>query len=300
MSNLERGVWLLLILTVFLSSRGLAQESPLMSPLSPSVKTCQTCHPAHYEQWQQSYHSKSMVSIQAGFKKFITTQEQKKGRALNRNELMACVGCHAPAMRFAADEAFARLAHLVKTDQKQALENLSVDCISCHSLVVNGHSDQKPPQKIADYVFHSTIQNPLKTVHGNKYAAHMANSDFCKSCHTYVTPADMKISADWDIVCSLTFDAWAEGPHGLKAKAADQKQCQSCHMEKTKGKAAAIGRTSLPVRELSSHLFPGWHSSEALQKAAVITLDSKRDRKTGAAEIVVTIENRAGHRIPDT
>ncbi|MBI2821598.1 MAG: hypothetical protein HYX74_05185 [Acidobacteria bacterium] len=274
------------------------KAEPMASPLKLTAADCKSCHLKNHQEWEQSYHAKSVVSMQAGFKKYITTQEQAKGRPLNRHELMACIGCHAPAMRFASDGDFARLAQLVKTDQTAALAGLNVDCIACHALMGSGHPDQKPADEMAKQVFYGTIKNPVRSVHGNQYAPEMEKSEFCKSCHTYVTPAEMKVNADWDIVCTLTYDAWVAGPHGPRARQADIKQCQTCHMEKSDGKAANVA--AAPARKVSGHLFPGWHDAAALQRAAEISLASKPGAKAGTAELVVTVDNKAGHRIPDT
>ena len=273
--------------------------APLASPLRPTASDCKTCHPRNFQEWEQSYHAKSVVAIHAGLKKYITTQEQAKGRPLNRNEVMGCLGCHAPAMRFASDDDFARLVQLVKTDQREALAGLSVDCLACHVLFASGHPETKPPETMDQQVYYGTIQTPVRSTHGSEYAPQMATSEFCKGCHTYVTPADMKIAADWDIVCSLTYDAWAAGPHGPNAPAADRKQCQECHMQKLDGAAAEVAGTTIPTRQVSSHRFPGWHDAAALQQAAELSL-AIRPGAGGSAELVVTIDNKAGHRMPDT
>ncbi|MBI2817693.1 MAG: hypothetical protein HYX72_12210 [Acidobacteria bacterium] len=272
-----------------------AQEKPatMPSPLG-AVSSCKACHPQHYQDWEQSYHSKTVVAMHAGFKKYITTQEEAKGRPLNRNELMACLGCHAPAMRFASDADFSRVAQLVKTDQREALAGLSVDCIACHSLYASGHPETKPPQGLDRQTYYGTIQNPAKSPHPTKHAPEMAKSEFCKGCHTYVTPAEMKVNADWDIVCSLTYDNWAEGPVGVRATGANKKECQTCHMEKQDGKAAITG----PARKISSHRFPGWHDPAMLKKATELSVAATP--KGNGAQLVVTMVNNAGHRIPDT
>jgi hypothetical protein len=267
----------------------------MQSPLTPANQ-CQSCHPRHFSDWEQSYHSKSVVAMFAGFKKYITTQEAARGRALNRDELMGCLGCHAPAMRFAADADVTRLVELVKTDQRDALAGLSVDCIACHGLVGSGHPDVRPPAALADQTYYSSIENPIPATHKNQYIPLAKTSEFCQSCHTFVTPTDMKVHADWEIVCSLTYDAWAAGPHGPNAPAANQKQCQSCHMEKLSGKAADLPEA--PVRQVSGHKFPGWHDAAHLQAATQMSLAG--NRTGGNAQLTVTINNLGGHRLPDT
>jgi hypothetical protein len=293
----------ILAMTCLLAACGAisAQEKaePMASPLQLTASDCKSCHPRHYADWEQSYHAQSVVAMHASFKKYITTQEQAKGRPLNRNELMGCIGCHAPAMRFAADEDFNRLAQLVKTDQKEALAGLNVDCLACHALFGSGHPEVKPPEEMEKQIYYGPIKNAVKTVHGNQYAAQMATAEFCKNCHTYVTPADLKVEGDWDIVCSLAYDTWAAGPHGPKAKKADIKQCQGCHMEQSDGKAADVANVVVPQRKVSSHLFPGWHDAATMQKATGISLAGKAG-SNGALQLLVTIDNQAGHRIPDT
>ena len=279
-----------------------AQEkpAPLTSPLKTPASGCKLCHPQHYQEWEQSFHSKTVVAMHAGFKKYITTQEQAKGRPLNRNELLGCLGCHAPAMQFADDSDFARLVTLVKTDQREALAGLSVDCVACHALYGSGQPDKKPPEGMTRQTYYGTLQNPAKSPHGAQFAPQMAKSEFCKSCHTYVTPAHLKLAADWDIICSLTYDSWAESPYGPKAAAANRKECQSCHMEKRDGRAAALPGLQTPTRKVSSHLFPGWHDPGTLQRATQLSLATRPGAPGGSQELVVTIDNQAGHRIPDT
>ncbi len=304
MISRKRAVFAVVMVPAMLAVLGVvsAQEKvePMASPLKLTASDCQSCHPKQHQSWEQSYHSKSVVAMHAGFKKYITTQEQAKGRPLHRGELMACLGCHAPAMRFASDEEFAQVAHLVKTDQKDALAGLNVDCLACHALYGSGHPEVKPPEEMEKQTYFGPVKNAVKTVHGNQYAPQMQTSEFCKGCHTYVTPADLKVEADWDIICSLTYDAWAAGPHGPKAKKAEVKQCQSCHMEQTEGKIAEVANLVVPTRKVSSHAFPGWHDAANLNKATEISLASKAGAKSGTVELTVTIDNKAGHRIPDT
>ena len=279
-----------------------AQEkaAPMASPLRPTAADCKACHPRNYQEWEQSFHAKSVVAIHAGFKKYLTTEEQAKGRPLNRNEILGCIGCHAPAMRFASDDDFTRLVQLVKTDQKEALAGLSVDCVACHALVGSGHPETKPPEGMDQQVYYGTIRNPVQTAHKSQYAPQMEKSDFCKNCHTYITPPDLKLTADWDIICTLTYDSWAAGPHGPTAPQADRKECQNCHMEKKDGMAAEGTGVQAPRRSVSSHAFPGWHDAGALARAAELTVATRPGTRSGALDLVVTIENKAGHRFPDT
>ncbi|MCI0414494.1 cytochrome c family protein [bacterium] len=274
-----------------------AQEegAPMVSPLKSTADTCKSCHLRNYQEWEQSYHAKSVVAALTFLKKYIITQEQVKGRELNRNELMACIGCHAPVMRFAADEDFKRLAHLIKSDQKEALARLNVDCVACHALFGGGDLHAKPPEEIEKQTYYGTIKNPVKTQHNSHYAPVMEKSEFCKGCHTYATPADLKLEGDWDVVCSMTYDSWAAGP---TAKGADVKHCQDCHMEKKDGKAA--DGDDVPQRKVSNHTFPGWHDATTLKNASEIFLAHKPGTKDGTVTLTVNIDNKAGHRIPDT
>lgn len=292
----------MLLATLLIGSSAGAQQSatPMTSPLGVTANDCRACHLRTYQEWEQSYHAKSLVASHAGFKRYITTQEQAKGRPLNRDELMGCLGCHVPAMRFASDAEMTRLVELVKTDQRDAIAGLNVDCVACHALSGSGHPEVKPPAGMAQQVYYGTIQSPQGATHGTQYAAQMGTSEFCKNCHTYLTPADMKVNADWDIVCTLTYNNWAEGPYGTRAAAADRKQCQSCHMEKQDGKAAEVAGLQTPTRKVSSHLFPGWHNAAALQRATELSLSTRPGAAGGTVEVVVTIDNKAGHRIPDT
>lgn len=285
----------LALLVVFDRVSAQEKEAPLASPLKSTAETCKNCHLRNYQEWEQSYHAKSVVAALAFLKKYIATQEEVKGRALNRNELMACIGCHAPVMRFSTDEDFNRLAHLIKTDQKEALAGLSVDCVACHVLHGSGHPETKPPDNMEKQTYYGTIKNPVKTVHSSRYAPVMAKSEFCKVCHTHAMPDDLKLEGNWDVVCSMTYDSWAAGP---AARGTDVKHCQACHMEKKDGKAADVG--DVPPRKVSDHSFPGWHDATALINATEIYLSYTLATNGGTVTLIVEIDNKAGHRIPDT
>ena len=156
----NRGVRLaMLLVSLLVGSRVWAQQSaaPMSSPLGVTANDCRTCHLRTYQEWEQSYHAKSMVASHGGFKKYITDEERAKGRPLNRDELMGCLGCHAPTMRFASDADFTRLVQLVKTDQRDAIAGLSVDCVSCHALYGGGHPEVGPPAAMGQQGCHGTI-----------------------------------------------------------------------------------------------------------------------------------------------
>jgi hypothetical protein len=239
-----------------------------------------------------------MTAMMAGFSKYIKFTRSQKGEAAPA-DLMACLGCHAPGMRFAADQELQWLETLVVDGQSAAVSDIGVDCVACHALVGSGEPWTHPGEPLTVY---GPLSDPVEAktsdaqvAHQSVFSAGMEKAEMCAACHTYVTPADIHLEgADWDVVCSLTYDAWQEAVEG---KAAGN-QCQDCHMPKRDGFAAQMEGVSLPQRAVPGHTFPGWHSMAQLESAAEMSLSAVADG--GNLRVTVSIHNKAGHRMPDT
>lgn len=250
--------------------------------LFPNSKDCAKCHNVHYQQWKKSYHSLSLVTSLGGMKGYIASVQKKKGRFPNKEELSGCFTCHLPTLRYANEEMNQQVARLVldgKKDELEKLAELKVGCAFCHSAAVN--------PKVEPNVYYGPIQDPQPAIRGHqsRYAEVMGSSEFCRSCHSFLKTADR------DIWCTLTYEAWVEGvssKHGV--------QCQYCHMKSRDGLAAES--EGMPVRVVHSHDFPGGHSPSILQDAVRLALSVNQVK--GKLLVQVTMYNLAGHRIPDT
>ncbi|NUQ39266.1 MAG: hypothetical protein HUU23_16090 [Caldilineales bacterium] len=269
----------------------------MVSPLA-SASSCQECHGEIYDEWAQSYHSKTLTAMMGSFAKYIKYVQSEKG-ALTSADMMGCLGCHGPAMRFASEEEMLHLATLVVDGQKDAVSDIGVDCVSCHTLAASGEPWVHPEQPL-------TVYGPLRDaveakggdgqlVHESVFSADMGKSEMCAACHTYITPDDIHVEGGtWDIVCSLTYDAWEVAAKGK----ATGNQCQDCHMPKRDGFAAQVSGVTMPARAVPSHTFPGWHSDAKLAGATDMSLAAKVEG--GTLVVTVTIVSKVGHRMPDT
>jgi hypothetical protein len=270
----------------------------MAGPLTAATE-CKTCHADIYDQWGQSYHAKTITAMMAGFSKYIKVVQEQKGK-VETSDLMGCLGCHAPGMRFASDDDLQWMATLVLDGQRDALSDISVDCVACHSLVGSGEPWTHPGETVVAY---GPIEDPVEAkdpqtgvvAHESVFSETMEKAEMCATCHTYVTPADIHVEGGtWDIVCSLTYDAWVEASTG----AAAGNQCQDCHMAAVDGFAAQIEGVELPQRAVPGHLFPGWHSDAMLQQATELTVEAAPEG--GNLLVTVMVNNKAGHRMPDT
>lgn len=272
--------------------------APKMAMPLSSAKECGACHASIYEDWQKSYHSQTITAMMAAFAKYIGYVKTTKG-SVGTDDLMGCLGCHAPAMRFATDAELQNFATLVVDGQKDAVSNISVDCVACHTLVGSGKPWEKPAG--ATLTVFGTISDPIEAkmganvVHKSEFSQTMKTSEMCKTCHTYVTPKDLHVEkGTWDIVCSLTYDSWAASKTGKAAGT----ECQTCHMKAEAGTAVQIAGVTAPKRNVASHTFPGWHSDAMLAGATTMKIASKKEGND--LVLTVTINSKAGHRMPDT
>jgi hypothetical protein len=253
-----------------------------LTRLFPGSKECAECHKAHYQQWQNSYHSLSLTTSLKGIASYIASEQRKKGRFPNKEELSGCFSCHLPTLRYASEQMNEQVARLVldgKKDELEKLAELNVGCAFCHSAAVN-------PEVEAN-VYYGPIQDPQPAIRGHqsRYSGLMSSSEFCRSCHSFLKTADRSI---W---CTLTYEAWKEGPASKQGV-----QCQYCHMKSRDDVAAQT--EGMPTRVVHSHDFPGGHHPSILQDAVRLALSVKRGR--GRLLVQVTMHNLAGHRIPDS
>lgn len=272
-------------------------DGRMASPLV-AASVCKNCHSDIYDEWAQSYHAKTLTIITAGVAGYINYVKGKKG-SVSPADLMGCLGCHAPAMRFASDSDLQRFTTLVLEDKRDALSNLGVDCVACHTLMASGKPWERPDEK--QLPVYGPIKDPIEAkdpatgamAHTSFYSEKMSKSEMCATCHTYLKPEDIQVQGDWNIVCTLTYDAWSVASTGKGAG----KECQNCHMPTKDGTTVQWRGATPPTRTVSSHLFPGWHSNAFLSQSANMALASKVD---GNNMIVsVTVNNNAGHRMPD-
>ncbi len=279
------------------TAQTVAPSGKMESPLTPAT-FCKSCHSDIYDEWKQSYHSKTMAGIIGVFATYMNYVKDKKGD-VRTSDLLGCLGCHAPAMRFASEKDLQRLATLAANGQGDELTDIGVDCVACHTLAASGKPWERPNDK--QLVVYGPIKDPVEAkdpatgtlAHTSAYSEKMDKSEMCATCHTYVKPADIQVEGDWNIVCTLTYDAWSVASTGKAAG----KECQNCHMPAKDGNAVQWSGGPMPQRSVSSHLFPGWHSNALLSQSVNLAMSSHVDGNN--LIVTVTVNNNAGHRMPD-
>ncbi|MBI4330829.1 MAG: hypothetical protein HY673_06085 [Chloroflexi bacterium] len=235
---------------------------------------CAECHKRAFEEWKGSYHAQSLITMLGGFKKYIEETEKARGRFPTKEELMGCLECHAPRLRFASEELVQQVGRLVVEGKKEELKAFNVECSYCHTAQVTG----KPEKE----VYYGPIENPIPSIHFSQYAPGIKRAEFCQSCHQFYRPIP--------VYCSTVYESWK------KTRVSADKECQYCHMKAKDGPAAEM--ENAPPRVIHAHDFPGGHSPAILQEAIKLTLTAKQASPKVA--VTVGIKNLAGHQFPDT
>lgn len=253
----------------------MAKDLTELNQLFVKPEACAECHKRAFEEWKSSYHSQALVTMLGGFKKYIEETEKARGRFPTKEELMGCLECHAPTLRFASEELVQQVGHMVVEGKKEELKAFNVECSYCHTVQATG----KPEKE----VYYGPIENPVAATHKSQYAPGMAKADFCQSCHqSFYQPLQ--------VYCSTVYDSWK------KTSVSAEKECQYCHMKSKDGTAADL--ENAPKRVVHAHDFPGGHFPSILQDAVKLNLTAKQ--ASSKVAVLVGIKNLAGHQFPDT
>jgi len=231
-----------------------------------SATQCGSCHSQHFEEWNSSFHARSLTS-----ENFLKTFPQyldslgMQGRE-DPQSSMACLGCHAPLLKHAGPEMIRQVRDFIVAKETKKLDGFEIGCVACH---LDGTR-----------VFSGPIARPQdNSFHASKFSTSYKEASFCATCHTWAAST---------VPCSDVYSDWK------KSRAAKQGMtCQSCHMAERSGIAAAGG----PQRKIHSHVFPGGRSAAMLQNAVVLRL--KAGFRGDRLEVTATIRNLAPHRVPD-
>lgn len=266
-----------------------------------NATVCSACHQEIYKQWSESVMSKGW--------------DDPIYRALLKRASIAtdgavdnfCTGCHSPVGLTTGrmNSEVIREAADVAIKENRVLPG--VDCEACHNIssltgIDNGAYVMTPrnnpenmpqkygPRKDAESPYHKTVFSELHT-----------QSEFCSACHNVTHPFSLT-------PIERTFDEWQESSYNF-----NDQNCQSCHMPKSKGKSAIMGKER---DDIASHTFTGGNvtllnhyglkeaaerSRELLRKAGTIEIEElpKNIFPGRTAKIKVRVSNTgAGHKLP--
>lgn len=293
-----------LLLTLLLGGPALAQGGPPEANTLAELTTmygdeaCRECHGDVYEEWEASWHSRSVTAATGILAKYIRSGlgEQWK-KPLTKAELLKCLYCHAPAVSRASEELARKIGEWVLQveseppsagigEARQKLARLNVGCTVCHNLrattFLPGLAGEPKPGAVygatgASAPGHETIPAPQ-----------LQRALFCMQCHGRYTAPDGEL-----LTCATIPGSYQNAYQGRGGA----ETCQDCHM-------AAKGR---------GHRMPGGHDLEIVRDGLTLELEvapyrhlpgqipGVQDKTSSVPSALVTafVGNRAGHRVPD-
>ncbi len=280
--------WLLPLMVLLLfASVSMAKEANTIDELLQMFDEtkCKDCHPDQYNQWKESFHSKSVVSSLKGINNFFAIGVPKEWqRKITKVEVLKCFDCHAPVVNYASEKLAKEIAEMVikawtNKDEKakKELAKLNVGCLACHNIKATSPARGLlgEPEKDAIYTPNLVISPVHKTIPVNT----MNKSLFCAQCHgRYVAPDGEQI------MCNTLSGSY----YNAYVSQGGSETCQDCHMRKNN----------------RGHRFPGGHDLEIVKEGIGFNAEITGVRHTVGkwiprAIVRVALENRAGHRIPD-
>jgi hypothetical protein len=276
---------------------GMAREANTIDELVVMFddSKCGDCHAEIYEQWQNSWHAKAVVSSLKGMRNFIKIGLAKEwNKLVDRSQLLKCLDCHAPAVNFASEKLAKKIGGMIVTafekkgtkagdKAKAQLARLNIGCLSCHNIKATSVARGLRGDPIKDAVYgpHGYDSDG----HTSIESVELTRSVFCMQCHGKYNASDGET-----IQCNTLSGSYQNTYYNLGGS----KTCQECHMKK-------------------GHLFPGGHDLDTVKQG--LSLDVQvtayqhlpgkvpgvKNSKAWVPSAVVTalVGNRSGHRIPD-
>ncbi|OCC15667.1 cytochrome c family protein [Dissulfuribacter thermophilus] len=258
-----------------------------------SSKKCMECHEDIFEEWQESYHARSMVSSIKGISNFFTVGVPKEWeKKLDRVEIMKCLDCHLPQIKFATERLTKEIANLmiqakrakeIKDDSRlkeavNRLSKLNITCYGCHNIAVYRAAPSWFGEPDPDTIY-TANQEVESDAHSTEYSPTLKRAAFCAQCHgIYVAPDGESI------MCNTLSQSYYHNYISMGGR----KTCQECHMY-------AKGR---------GHRFPGGHDSSIVKEglklhAEILGFRYGVGKWVPAVNVEATLFNKAGHRVPD-
>lgn len=281
----------------FVIQPAVAQEANTVDELVAMFddSKCAECHKEIYKQWQDSWHSKAIVSSLGGMRNFIAIGLAKEWNTpLIKTEVLKCLDCHAPTVNYASEKLAVAIGEMIVTAEdkagspegenaKKELSRLSVGCLSCHNVKATSVAIglRKGPEKGKVYGPNGEDSDGHESVE----TVDLSRSVFCMQCHGIYKASDGEM-----IQCNTLSGSY----QNMYISAGGSKTCQECHMKK-------------------GHLFPGGHDLETVKEGIGFNVEiapyrhlpgkipGVKDSKKWVPSAVLTafVENKTGHRVPD-
>ncbi len=285
--------WLFLLVAISQAGEGLKFPSEPIDDLDTFIRTydakrCAECHEDVYEQWKESYHARSMVSSIKGITNFFLVGVPKEWeKKLDKEEIMKCLDCHLPQIKYATDRLAGEIADLMITARKATgaekeralakLSQLNVSCYGCHNIKVAGTAPGITGHIDPNVIY--TANEDVEADHETEYHPSLKRAFFCTQCHgEYIAPDGESI------MCNTLSGSYVHNYLGQGGR----KSCQDCHMRaKDRG-----------------HRFPGGHDLEIVKEGIELQAEITGFRYgvgkwVPAINVEAFLTNKAGHRVPD-
>lgn len=234
-----------------------------------SSNFCKTCHPGIHKYWSNSMHAYAVSdpAFQMGYARAIASY----GVEIRQY----CLSCHAPTTLITKD-----------FDLKDPVTREGVTCDFCHTVsgVVEGKPRNTFEIQLGDTKF-GPLQN-IQPISGLefKYSALHKSAKLCSGCHELEAPNGTKIIG--------TYSEWQESSYAKRGI-----QCQNCHMPELFDVPVVDPSVKKTSNMAHAHEFLGGHSQIRLEKAATMSVLTKRDKGVLHVDVFVT-NAEAGHYLP--
>lgn len=254
---------------------------------------CRTCHTKEYDEWKGTPHADPINLSLGGLRNFLEIGVKKEwNRKVTKNEVMKCLDCHSPVIRFASEDLAVKIADMIvkandskdpaeKEAVKKELVKLNVNCVSCHNLKATtiALGIRGEPKKGAVY----GVYGKKSPAHETVKSAELKTSLFCMQCHGVYDAPDGE---------SIQCNTLSESYQANYVSRGGSRTCQDCHMkDKNRGHRMLGGRDLELVKEGI-----GFNVEVTSYRHLPKAPDT---RWTPSAIVTVELTNNAGHRIPD-
>ncbi|MFH1468491.1 MAG: multiheme c-type cytochrome [Pseudomonadota bacterium] len=237
-----------------------------------SAEFCGGCHSEIYDQWKESYLSRTWERAAT---EVLLHEITLRLRGMEPQEKRFCLECHAPL-------ALADPEDLAVDDP---LGQEGVTCVVCHS-VREVWTDTNPARMTNTPLegMRGPFEDAVSPWHRTLASSTLQRWDdpVCGSCHSSHWPLS-ELPIDW------TWQEWHEAAEPVDAN------CRACHMPAYVGKAAQL--EGVPERTLRRHTFPGGHDPDMVAEAVALAFVAV-ERGPHGAFLVLDVQNMAGHDLP--
>lgn len=240
-----------------------------------------SCHNEIFHQWKNSMMAQAFVHEWDEIEYFDLAVPHARLDPKVAEVEAGCNGCHSPMAFLSGDVP-------PQKPSANTRANEAVGCDVCHSIA--GFVGDTPynfnyvmkPGRTKYNSRKGDVGSPNHDIEVNPI---MRSGDFCGICHNEMSPYGVWVKS--------THLEWKEGPYAKEGV-----QCQDCHMPKTEGKKAAMGKSYSDIRP---HIFNGAHDPGKVKGTVELRVypDQIEAEPGDDVRFNITLFNqKTGHKFP--